>query len=68
MLPSADIHLPPLPHLLLPQTLRFTKDVDPYYKLALLSYRSKLENAHIAQVSSRDSRHGSGCRQHRRLR
>eukprot|EP00879_Flechtneria_rotunda_P006236 GHRR01006555.1.p1 GENE.GHRR01006555.1~~GHRR01006555.1.p1 ORF type:complete len:223 (+),score=104.08 GHRR01006555.1:192-860(+) len=26
------------------QTIMFTKDVDPYYKLALLNYRSKLVN------------------------
>eukprot|EP00878_Enallax_costatus_P010862 GHUV01011342.1.p1 GENE.GHUV01011342.1~~GHUV01011342.1.p1 ORF type:complete len:125 (+),score=42.96 GHUV01011342.1:2739-3113(+) len=29
------------------QTLKFTKDVDSYYKLALLSYRSKLANLEI---------------------
>lgn len=32
------------------QALRFTKDVDPYYKLALLSYRGKLENLQLLQV------------------
>lgn len=32
------------------QALRYTKDVDPYYKLALLSYRSKLENTELVQV------------------
>jgi hypothetical protein len=32
------------------QSLQFTRDVDPYYKLALLSYRSKLENLELLQV------------------
>jgi hypothetical protein len=35
------------------QALRFTRDVDPYYKLALLSYRSKLENLELLQVGMR---------------
>eukprot|EP00775_Hariotina_reticulata_P005613 gene5613-5851_t len=35
------------------QTLKYTHDVDPYYQLALLSYRSKLENARIAQTLTR---------------
>jgi len=44
---------PSLPSHLLPcccQTLLHTRDVDPYYKLALLSYRSKLQNAELLQV------------------
>jgi hypothetical protein len=34
------------------QSLQFTRDVDPYYKLALLSYRSKLENLELLQVGN----------------
>lgn len=37
------------------QTLKFTNDVDPYYKLALLSYRSKLANLEILKVNAVDS-------------
>lgn len=32
------------------QTLLYTHDVDPYYKLALLSYRSKLQNMELVKV------------------
>eukprot|EP00879_Flechtneria_rotunda_P023901 GHRR01025312.1.p1 GENE.GHRR01025312.1~~GHRR01025312.1.p1 ORF type:complete len:218 (+),score=64.30 GHRR01025312.1:192-845(+) len=34
------------------QTIMFTKDVDPYYKLALLNYRSKLVNMKLLPVSA----------------
>ncbi|KAF8066178.1 hypothetical protein HT031_002500 [Scenedesmus sp. PABB004] len=30
------------------QALRWTAEVDPYYRLALLSYRAKLANAELA--------------------
>jgi hypothetical protein len=32
------------------QTLQYTDYVDPFYRLALLSYRSKLQNMEVVKV------------------